>query len=152
MISKSLQTDESMSSFEEIIERKNKKILELEEKLKQAYIKIQKLTQPKRFKIYENEPSEDIQVTSKDISFHIKQPLDTAHIAHFNDSSASKTKTGLNSSEFQGFIRKNSENYRKNSIPKPFLSNINTKSSSNPSNLYGYLDEMIFSSTSDKSS
>jgi hypothetical protein len=151
MISKSLQTENYLESLEELIKQKDSKIKDLGEKLKSAHFQIQKLLykQTKRFgnsTRVSDYKIDDIEVTSKDITFHDKQPLDTANIADINDSVTKSKRSNMRIS-----IPKPSLKFRKSFSNKPQLPNIEYKTSVS-SNLQNYsqLDEMIFSNQYDK--
>lgn len=130
--------------FQNVIRQKDLKIAELEGKLKTAELKIQQLLKKNSKKT----SNDDIQVTGKDISFHIKEPLDTAHIAQFDTNLNSFSKVVPRPSEFKLVIPGTLKATRARSMPKKKIQESEEKGKN-----FGFsqLDEMIFSNFHDKS-
>ena len=150
------QSQYTKEHFEQIIIQKDKEIQRLQEKLKLAELKIQKLQQntSKKFVKIDNfqySGPEEIQVTAKDLSFHIKEPLDTAHIADMSTPLGSLKNSFPKVSEFALSFQKPFNDTRAFSLPKSRLFEISEKTTpSTTMNHYSQLDEMIFSNAFDK--
>jgi hypothetical protein len=82
-----------------LLKSKDSRIKELEIQLKQAYNKIQELQRKSRRKSCQE--ADEIQVTSKDITFAQNEPIDTAQIDHLNSSLASFKYSKPRPSEFK---------------------------------------------------
>ena len=145
--------NEVLEYFKSIISQKDQRIAELESKLRSAEHKIYQLLHNASKRQMQGHLSksspEEIQVTSKDISFHIKEPLDTAHIAQIDNTLSSLKRSLPKASEFKLLIPPATKESRSSSIPQSKLQNYEEKSSGNPG--YSQLDEMIFSNIHDKS-
>ena len=124
-----------------LMKSKDSKIRELENQLKSANARIKEL-EKKKGKGKRNE-EEEIQVTGKDITFALNEPLDTAQIESFNASLGSFKYSKPRPSEFK--LKFPRAEVRKTSSLGPERRSLATAGNQGPK-----LDELIFSKNVDK--
>lgn len=126
-----------------LLRSKENRIRDLENQLQAANIKIQEL-QKRKFRRNSLSDTQDIQVTSKDITFAMNEPMDTAHIEELNASLGAFKYKEPRPSEF------------KLKIPRNFVRKTNSlgperrKAANSANNTYMKIDEMLFTKNVDK--
>ena len=120
-----------------LLKSKENRIRDLEAQLRAAHIKIQEL-QVRRFRRNSLSDAQEIQVTSKDMTFALNEPMDTAHIEEINASLGAFKYREPRPSEFKLKIPVNMVRKTNSLGPE------RRKQVSSASNTYAKVDEILF--------
>ena len=126
-----------------LLKSKENRIRDLEAQLRAAHIKIQEL-QVRRFRRNSLTDAQEIQVTSKDMTFALNEPMDTAHIEEINASLGAFKYREPRPSEFKLKIPVNMVRKTNSLGPE------RRKQVSSASNTYAKVDEILFKKNVDK--